>query len=183
MEQNTLAGGWSAWNFKSTTEASKVFEESLGKLLGVKYKLVAFASQLVNGTNYAFLCEAEAVTLQSLDHVVLANVHQPIKGQPHITGIKSAGPRPAHIPGGWQNWQFTVTRKTEAILHEATKPLLGVSYKGLAVDTQLVAGMNYCFLCEAEVSIVKASPYPALVWIYQPLQGSPHVEEIQVIHP
>ena len=182
MEQNTILGGWSAWSFNPTKEANKVFEESLGKLLGVKYKLVAFASQLVNGTNYAFLCEAETATHPDSDYIVVAYVYQPIKGQPHIESIKSVGPKPAHIPGGWQNWQFTVTRKAKTIFDEALKGWLGVNYKPLAFATQLVSGTNYCFLCDATPSVLKPSPYPALVWIYQPLHGAPHITEIHTIH-
>jgi hypothetical protein len=38
-----------------------------------------------------------------------------------------------------------------------------------------VAGTNYCFLCEATVVYPGATPYAAKVYIYQPLQGAPHI--------
>ena len=182
MEQNTMPGGWSAWSFTPTKETTNVFNESLGKLLGVKYKLVASASQLVNGTNYVFLCEAEASTLSGLDYIVVANVYQPLKGQPHISNIKSVGPKPGPAIGGWQNWHFSVTPRANTIFAEATKNLLGVKYKPLAFTQQLVAGMNYCFLCEATPATLIAPPSPALVWINQPLQGAPHVYGIHTIY-
>jgi len=182
MEQNIL-GGWSKWNFAPTYEAARVFEDSVGKLLGVKYKLVAFASQLVNGTNYAFLCEAETATLPGSDYIVIAYVHQPIKGVLHITGFKPVGPKPAHIPGGWQNWQFAVTGRAKSVFDEALKHLHGVKYKPLAFAEQLVAGTNYCFLTEATAVVEKPFSYPALVFIYQPLYGPPHIESIQRISP
>lgn len=182
MESNNLLGGWSAWSFAPSKEAINVFEESLGKTIGVKYKLVACASQLVNGTNYAFLCEAETATMPVSDYVVIAHVYQPLKGQPHITDIKPAGPKPNNMPGGWQNWQFAVTTRPQAIFNEATKSLLGVKYQALAVAQQVVAGMNYCFLCQATPVLPGASSSPALVWIYQPLQGAPHVTQINTIY-
>ncbi len=181
MEQNSMAGGWSAWSFSPSKEAKAVFEASLGKLLGVKYTLVASASQVVNGTNYAFLCEADSVTLAANDYIVVAHVYQPIKGTPHISNIKTVGPKPSHMPGGWQNWQFSVTPRAKATFDSAMQHIIGVSYKPLAFDNQLVAGTNYCYLCEATPATVKASPYPALVWIYQPLHGNPSVQEIHVI--
>jgi hypothetical protein len=187
MEQNVIPGGWSAWSFTPTKEATQIFDETLGKLLGVKYKLVAFATQLVNGTNYAFLCEAEMVTLSGSEYIVLATVHQPIKGKPYIMEINTVGPKPSHVVGGWQNWQFTVTPKAAAILKDATQHLIGATYKGLAFDTQfglaVTIGTNYCFLCEVTPVVVGATPYPALVFVLQPLQGPAHLEGIQVIRP
>jgi hypothetical protein len=181
MSQNTIIGGWSAWSFKPDAAATQVFENSLGKLLGVKYTLVAAASQLVNGTNYVFLCEAEMVAPAGIDYIVVANVYQPLQGEPHISGIKAVGPKPAPVPGGWQSWQFTVSPDAEKVFDEATRSLLGVRYQPLANTSQVVAGANYCFLCEATPSVLKPAPYPALVYIYQPLSGAPVVEEIDSI--
>ncbi len=174
-------GSWSAWSFQPNSAATKAFEDSLGKLYGAKYKLVAAASQLVNGTNYAFLCEAEAETYPSTDYVVVAHVYQPIKGPSHITGIESIGPKPHHVMGGFGNWEFEVNKKAKSVFEAAVKHLMGVNYKPLAVTQQLVAGTNYVFLADATPVIERPFSYPALVSIYQPLQGGPVIERIQQI--
>lgn len=183
MEQNTLTGGWAAWNFSATPDAKEVFNETLGKLIGVQYSQVAFTTQLVNGTNYAFLCEAVSATFPSNQYLVKALVHKPLKGNPHITSIKSVGPVPNHLPGGWQNWDFTLTAGAKAVFNDAIKQIYGVNYKPLADTTQLVNGTNSCFLCEAIAAVEEPSSYPALVYIHQAPNGSPHIIGIEVIHP
>jgi len=179
----TAVGGWSAWHFSATPEATKVFGETLGKLLGVHYKMVAFATQVVNGTNYAFLCEAASSTHPPVDYIVIGYVHQPISGAPHIIEISNVGHHPTHMFGGWQNWHFGMTARAQAVLTEADHHLIGVNYKGLAFTTQVVAGTNYQFLCEASVVIPGAVPYVALMSVTQHLTGPVVVTGVQVVTP
>jgi len=180
---STTLGGWSAWHFTATPEATKVFGETLGKLLGVHYKMVAFATQVVNGTNYAFLCEAAASTHPATDYIVVAHVHQPIQGAPHIMGISTVPEMPHNVQGGWQNWNFGMTPRAQAVLTAVTHQLLGVNYKGIAFTTQLVNGTNYEFLCEATVVVPDAVPYVVTLRAHQPIVGEPVHGTITRINP
>ena len=81
-------------------------------------------------------------------------------------------------PGSWNAFNFNISHEARAIFDAALHGFVGVRYKPLAVATQIVAGTNYCFLCEATVVYPGATPYAAKVYIYQPLQGNPHITQI-----
>ena len=82
------------------------------------------------------------------------------------------------VPGGWTHFNFNISHEARKVFETALHGFVGVGYKPLAVATQVVAGTNYCFLCEATVVYPGATPYAAKVYIYQPLQGAPHITQI-----
>jgi hypothetical protein len=85
-------GGWTDWSFDLTEEAKKVFKEAL-HVVGVKYTPLAFATQVVAGENYCFLCQQKAVYPNAPDHVVLVYIYQPLGGHsPYITHITKITP-------------------------------------------------------------------------------------------
>jgi len=87
------------------------------------------------------------------------------------------------MPGGWSAWSFDITREAQKVFDEALAGLVGVDYSPLAFATQVVAGTNYCFLCKAKGVYPGAEAYPALVYIYQPLSGAPHITSITEVKP
>lgn len=90
---NPMPGGWSAWNTVVTPEAEKVFQEVTRRLLGVRYKPLAFASQVVAGLNYCFLCETESVTLDPARGFAKLYVFAPLEGgEPILTKISPIEP-------------------------------------------------------------------------------------------
>jgi hypothetical protein len=179
----TLAGAWTNWNFTPTPEATAAFKEATQGLVGVHYKLLAFASQLVNGTNYAFLCEAQAATQAPLTYPAVIHAYKPINEKATITAIKKVGPYPNPVPGGWANWNFQPTSEAKDVFTAALKGYVGVGYQPLAFTTQVVAGINYCYLAQGTVVVPGAPQKAALVYIHQPLpgQGEPHVTGIKEI--
>ncbi|MDT0137677.1 MULTISPECIES: hypothetical protein [Pseudomonadota] len=89
---NTVPGGWTPFHFDLTPEAKKVFEATAGKLIGVKYTALAFATQVVNGTNYSFLAKGQPVAPQAAQRVVKIHAHQPPSGDPHLDQIITVTP-------------------------------------------------------------------------------------------
>lgn len=84
-------------------------------------------------------------------------------------------------PGSWTDFNFNISHDARKAFDAAMHGLVGVGYKPLAVATQVVAGTNYCFLCEATPVYPGATSYAAKVYIYQPLHGQhPHIT--QIIH-
>jgi hypothetical protein len=69
--------------------------------------------------------------------------------------------------------------KTKEIFAKATKGLLGVGYTPLLVATQVVAGTNYFYICNARMVVPEAQPFSAEVIIFQPLKGDPHITSIK----
>lgn len=83
-------GGWTEFSFTLTPMAKSVLESVLP--LGAKYTPIAFATQVVAGTNYCFLCEAQYATPVSSENVVLVYVYQPANGKPVLHKIVSISP-------------------------------------------------------------------------------------------
>jgi hypothetical protein len=68
---------------------------------------------------------------------------------------------------------------TKEIFAKATKGLLGVGYTPLLVATQVVAGTNYFYICNARMVVPETQPFSAEVIIFQPLKGDPHITSIK----
>jgi hypothetical protein len=84
----------------------------------------------------------------------------------------------AQVPGGYGPFE-PVDAKTKAVFDKAMSGLLGVGYTPLIVSTQVVAGTNYLFMCNAKVVAPGTSAYPVEVIIFQPLNGQPHLISVK----
>jgi hypothetical protein len=87
------------------------------------------------------------------------------------------------VLGGWTNFNFTLTPKAKEVFKEALKGFVGVGYTPLAFATQVVAGTNWCFLAKGTVPVPGTPETAVLLYIYEPLEGSPHITEIERINP
>ena len=66
-----------------------------------------------------------------------------------------------------------------AAFEKAVEGLLGVNYTPVHVlGEQVVAGMNYCVLCQAKVVAPDAAPYYCLVYVYKDLNGEASVTDV-----
>ena len=79
----------------------------------------------------------------------------------------------AQVPGAYGPFK-PVDATTKAIFEKAMAGLLGVGYTPLIVASQVVAGTNYLYMCNAQVVAPGTAAYPVEVIIYQPLSGPPH---------
>ncbi|HRN16378.1 MAG TPA: hypothetical protein PLF38_04905 [Xylanibacter oryzae] len=82
-------GGWTN-NRELTDDDTALFTKVMGHLLGVKYTPLRVATQIVAGTNYRFLCEAQTVTHLSCEYHVLVYIFKPLPGtkeDPYCTNI------------------------------------------------------------------------------------------------
>jgi hypothetical protein len=82
--------------------------------------------------------------------------------------------------GGWTKFR-PVTAADQAVFKAATARLVGVQYEPLAVRTQVVAGTNYDFFCNAKVVAPGSDWYQAMVLIFKPLKGNPSLVKITKI--
>jgi len=88
----SIVGGWTAWQSPVSGDALQVFEFVIKHLIGVHYTPVAYATQVVAGTNYAFLALSKPVVPEPVESVVILHVFKPLKGDPHITQIVTVKP-------------------------------------------------------------------------------------------
>jgi len=72
-------GGWTIPHLPYATEMY-VFNSALRGMHGIRYIPLNVSTQIVNGTNYRFTCEAVTVTLIPLRYYVVISIHQPLPG-------------------------------------------------------------------------------------------------------
>ncbi|WP_432452206.1 MULTISPECIES: hypothetical protein [unclassified Agarivorans] len=82
------------------------------------------------------------------------------------------------LAGGWSPFHELSDEDNQVFVH-GMEGFVGVSYKPLVVATQVVAGCNYAFFCNAEVVYPGAQPYPAMVHMFSDLQGHVGITHIQ----
>ena len=88
----------------------------------------------------------------------------------------------ATMVGGWTEYHTNISPEEMEVFETALGGLDGVTYYPLAVSTQVVAGMNYSFFCNAQVVYPNAPNEAAMVNIYNPLDGEPHITSIDRIN-
>lgn len=81
--------------------------------------------------------------------------------------------------GAWTPFETTLTTDTMDLFQKATDQLVGVSYRPIAVSTQVVAGTNYSFFCNGTPTYPNATTYAAMLEVYQQPDGSIHLTEIK----
>ena len=82
--------------------------------------------------------------------------------------------------GGWTpSASPEITEENKALFEKGMEKLLGVNYIPVAyLGSQVVAGMNHCFLAQATVVAPDAQPTYKLVFLYEKLDGTIEVLSI-----
>ena len=88
--------------------------------------------------------------------------------------------------GGWENVPCeagTLPEDAQAAFDKATETLVGAVYTPVALlSTQVVAGSNYCILCQITPVVPDPVPAWALVYIYADLQGSAEITNVYELY-
>lgn len=184
-----IIGGWQASESPEiTSELRSVFDKALDGFVGVGYEPIAYlGSQIVAGTNHAFFCKAQVVYPNAQPYFAIVFIYEDLEGNAEIQDIASmtaygeldenAGSA-EQLPGGWS---VTDVQDDGLVAYEkATEELVGVSYTPIRVlSSQVVAGMNYCVLCKAQVVAPNAEPYYTLAFIYEDLDGNAELTQFK----
>ena len=88
----------------------------------------------------------------------------PKTGKPEESREKTA------MVGGYTEPRQPDAKELE-LFRQVTADLTGVEYTPESVATQVVAGLNYRFVCKAQTVAPDTSAYRAEVIVYQPLPG------------
>ena len=90
------------------------------------------------------------------------------------------------LAGGWQNVPCEAVELPEdaqAAFDKALDGLVGARYVPVALlSTQVVAGMNYCILCQITPVVPNPTPTWALVYIYADLQGNASITNVYELY-
>ena len=92
----------------------------------------------------------------------------------------------AGLAGGWEIADLQAAAlpdDAQAAFDKATENLVGAQYVPAAlIGTQVVAGVNYCILCQITPVVPDARPVWALVYIYADLQGGAEITNVYELY-
>lgn len=183
-EGNEMVGGWTkADSPVITEELAELFNKALGDLVGAEHVPVAYiAHQLVSGTNHMFLARSTAVTENPTEYYTLITIYEDLDGNAEILDITETGVETNMngMMGGWQQADTPeVTDDIAEAFSKAAEKLLGVDYEPVAVlSRQVVAGTNYCILCESKVVAPDTETEYCFVYLYVDLEGNSEITDI-----
>ena len=88
-----LLGGWAVSTEATSTLAAEeqaIFDQAMGDLVGVEYTPVALlGTQVVAGTNYAYLCSGEVMDGQGTQGWYVVVIYEDLDGNAEVTSIES----------------------------------------------------------------------------------------------
>ncbi|QZE14846.1 hypothetical protein K4L44_03015 [Halosquirtibacter laminarini] len=84
--------------------------------------------------------------------------------------------------GAFTSYHKEIPKEILEFFYQTTKDIVGVGYDPISYATQVVAGTNYSFFCNAKPVYPHAIEYAVLIEIYRPLKGEPHITKIIKVH-
>ena len=107
------------------------------------------------------------------NETAVSDTSEPASAAEESDVIASNNVTPAdQLAGGWTTPEDgTITAEAQAAFDKAVKPG-GMAYTPVALlGTQVVAGINYAFVCIGKATAPNAKPAPYLVIVYADLNG------------
>lgn len=203
--ENTEAadGGWEITDNKVAKlpeEVQAAFNKAIKHFTGSKLKPAAYiASQVVAGTNYMILCEAETTTEKPVKSYQMAIVYADLKGNAKLTSIKdfdlaaytegnNTEISGEQLAGGWtvpdDAVGSVISREAKDAFDKATRQFTGSDIEPLALlGTQVVAGTRYAFICKSTLTTKEPVSGIQIVTVYADLKGNAEITNISTIDP
>ena len=195
-----------AWEITDNTavalpeDVQTAFDKALEKFVGSNLTPVAYvADQVVAGTNYMILCEAETVTAEPLKSYQMVIVYSDLDGNAELTTVKdfdltaytegdNTEINAEELAGGWSVPEETVTTsipdKAKAAFDKAVDGMTGNEIEPLALlGTQVVAGTNYAFICKSTLATQEPVTGIQIVTVYEDLDGESSITNICTVDP
>ena len=152
--------------------------------------VACIATQLVAGTNHAFLCADTEGT--SSWHVV--TVYESLDGKAEVIGTTELDPSDIYttdessdseIVGGWtvvSEEKGSIPDDAQAAFTKAIEGYTGVSYTPVALlATQVVSGMNYRLLCAGTPVVPDGVTALYVVDVYEDTSGNAEITDAQKV--
>ncbi len=183
---DVIVGGWTATESPEVTDEVKtVLEKATAEMVGSTYEPVAYlGSQVVAGTNHRILCKLTPATEKAESTYAIVTVYENLDGKCEITEILNSEAKvnvtEEVIDGGWIAPETpAVTAESKKALESAVSELAGATYSPVALlATQVVAGTNYCMLCEVTPVVENPEAHYSVVIVYEAADGTSSVTEI-----
>ncbi|MBR2825076.1 MAG: hypothetical protein IKE51_02255 [Solobacterium sp.] len=193
----TMLGGWTVFadnNVSLMPEDQTRFEKALEGWTGVGYEpLTVLATQVVSGTNYAYLAKGTTITANPGIGYYVVTIYENLSGETEILCIKDLDfvnpivteDAPEQLAGGWTVTNYAKPgmlpgEDIESSFVKAQETHVGVALNPIALlGTQVVSGTNYCALCRGATVTPDAITNLYLVTWNQDLQGNSKILEVK----
>lgn len=194
-----LAGGWQTWetfNELLTDEETEIFNKAMEGLVGVGYNPIrVLATQLVNGTNYAYLAQGTTITAVPVTDYYIVVVYKDMNGNAELKAINklevpdlmTKENADGDMVGAWtvqdtgKAGMFT-DENAQATFDAVTGDLVGVLYNPIQLlATQVVNGTNYMGLALGKTADAEATVNLYVVTWYADLQGNATLTDIKIL--
>lgn len=165
-----VLGGWQVGEVARTDlddHEQLLYDQAMEGLVGVGYEPVCvLATQLVNGTNYAYLARGTTVTAEPVSGFYIIKIHEDLDGnvempsieQIEIPGVNTLEDDNGQLLGGWTvkgtGRPGTLgSEEVQASFDKIASELTGVAYNPIQLlASQLVNGSNYLALVRGRVT-------------------------------
>ena len=179
-QTDVVAGGWTEPESTDVTdEVKNLLNKATAKLAGGTYEPVAYlGSQVVAGTNHRILCKFTPATQDPTPTYAIVTVYEDLEGNAEIIEIlhseAEVNVTDVVFDGGWFAPETTkVPKEAVDALVNASANVVGASYHPVALlGTQVVAGINFCMLCEVTPATENPEPHYAIVIAGQGVNGA-----------
>lgn len=182
---NTIPGGWQKAESKTVTaELQDVFDMAAAPYGDLDLTPKAYlAHQVVAGTNHLFECVDSAKNKYSV------TVYQDLEGGFTITKVEDKKgtdvtsdilPEIIALDGGsTEPADGAITEELQDIFNKALEGYDGAKLEPVELlSTQVVAGINYRFLCRETVLVPNAEPKEVIVTVFKDLDGNCSITDV-----
>ncbi|MBQ3295444.1 MAG: DUF4430 domain-containing protein [Erysipelotrichaceae bacterium] len=197
---DTKVGGWEGVDGYTQLlgeEEKQIFEKAIEGLVGVGYTPIqVIATQVVNGTNYAYLAQGTTVTANPKKSFYIVKINKNTKGDVELLSaieiepdyVLTTGEENQHLFGGWT---ATTTGKAGMFSDEAAQTSFEKameSYTGMKfnpivlVAKQVVNGTNYIGIVRGETVTQNPVTNIYVVQWYADLEGNAKIENASLLN-
>ncbi|MBR3225564.1 MAG: hypothetical protein IKF78_09590 [Atopobiaceae bacterium] len=192
-----LAGGWRTYDGATpayTDEEKAVFDKATEGATGVGYELVrTLGTQVVSGTNYAFLARGTTVTAEPVTAWYVIVAYRDLSGNVSLSSaqpIDLANPKTTdktastNVVGAWElcppSNAVLEPKEVGDAFSKASQGYAGVALSPIAtLGSQVVSGANYLVLCEGTPAAQDAKEQLYLVTLYVDPQGTATISDVR----
>lgn len=154
------------------TEADERGKEALSLIAEAMVEKNTFSVETVSGAT----CTSNAVIAGAIEAWMQITTER----MSQEDWMEAANAEP--MTGGWENIPHETVElpaDAQAAFDKAVEGLVGAEYVPVALmSTQVVAGTNYCILCQITPVVPNATPTWALVYIYADLDGNARMTNV-----
>ena len=167
------------WQFFPSQEIQQLFSNTIGKLIGVSYYLIAFKHQPERIDYYKFLCIgriANPMRLTRLYQAIVYTAENRTSPKIDISPIELALDE---MPGNWKYWNYPVPDSEADIIKNLHA--VKIKFTVYASTSQMMNDNNYCFLCELNTTAPDNNTFASLVFVIRGSDGNYQLKKIQYI--